>query len=523
MTVAVGLLVCVSLAGCAKVLPPGSDTPASPQATGPAASYPPPDLSKPFVTWEGKVTVPFIYSVDGGSPSSSTTGTEAATVFFLGLWDLEKGTVSFIESPLLSLGGPTNRVYWDGGDRFAFAGGTVTQLDPRIRIENVDVHAVDSWAGPGYLLAAPSGSDALFIAHMGSDNKPVLDIRNHPLAGRIVMDLPELAPETSVLGPVAIEAGQNEVRVYFETSRMDKDADSGAVTYVQGILQARYYPAATARPVQWRIVNPEVPAFVAGGGTRFSQFRGEIVMSTQGRRPEVLDLVTGAISAPPEFEEELEKADPAFVNGDGADLCYGYGEYRIVNVNYFRNAAAEQVSHIFAFSGDMLVGRVECVNDRISVFKDGVKTFETTRPVSGSGVFQFPHDVEPPSDSEPGGKTYGPSAFDAIWKTARYADLFNETLRTDGWMAEQAAVVLMERFNADPTGFVRALAAASPKEVENVGHLLAYNADYKDMDAYRQQVMDLKKDFPSGKELDVLDKLLDRITQFEIWMGRRPS
>jgi hypothetical protein len=475
------------------------------------------------VTWDGKTTVPFIYSVSEDSPSSDTTASEAVAIFFLGLWDLEKGTISFVESPLYSLGGPTNRVYWDGGDRFAFAGGTVTQLDPRIRIENVDVHAVDSWAGPGYLLAAPSGSDALFIAHMGSDNKPVLDIRNHPLAGRIVMDLPELAPNTSVLGPVAIEAGQDEVRVYFETSRKDEDVDSGSLTYVQGIIQARYYPAATARPILWRVVSPEVPAFVAGGGTRFSQFPGEIVMSTQGRRPEVLDLVTGAISAPPEFEEELEKADPSFVNGDGADLCYGYGGYRIANVNYFLEAGAKQFSHIFAFNGARLVGRIECVNDRVSVFKDGVKTFETVRPLSDGGVFRFPQDVEPLSDPGSVSGTARYEEYNAIWSAARYADLFNEPLHTDGGLSEEIAIVLMERFTADPTGFVRALAVAPVKEVERVGDFLAYNADYGDLNAYRKQVEDLKRDFPSGKELDVLDKLLDRITQFEIRMGRNPG
>ena len=90
-------------------------------------------------------------------------------------------------------------------------------------------------------------------------------------------------------------------------------------------------------------------------------------------------------------------------------------------------------------------------------------------------------------------------------------------------MAESAAVVLMERFSADPTGFVRALAVAPAKEVGIVGDFLAYNADYRDLNAYRQQVMDLKRDFPSGKELDVLDKLLDRITQFEVRMGRKPN
>ena len=141
-------------------------------------------------------------------------------------------------------------------------------------------------------------------------------------------------------------------------------------------------------------------------------------MSTQGRRPEVLDLVTGAVSAPPEFEEELEKADPGFVNGVGADLCYGYGQYRLVNVNYFLEAGAKQFSHIFAFTGDKLVGRIECVNEQVLVFKAGVKTFETTRPQSGGGVFRFPQDVEPLSDSEPG------------WQNRRQSSSWNASART---------------------------------------------------------------------------------------------
>lgn len=516
------LLTCLALVACARVVPPGASSVAPSEAMTPTAdppaqkTYPPPDISKPFVIWDGETVIPFIHSVREGAADANIR------VFFLGLWDPKKGTVSFAESPLFSLNGP-NRVCWDGGDRFAFDGGVVTQLDPRIRVEHVDVQATDSRAGRGYLLAAPSASDALFITYMGADGKPVLDILNHPLAGRATMDLPELAPGTSILGPVAIESGSNEVRVYFETSRMDIGVDSAAPRFVQGILQASYRPAAKAPPVRWRIINPEVPAFVASGGTKFSQFRGEIVMSTQGRRPETLDLRTGAVRTPSEFGDELKKADPSFINGDSADLCYGFGKYRIVEVNRLLGSGAKQFSHIFAFSGDNLVGRIECIGDQVLVFKDGVKSLDIDRPQGGGGVFQFPQDVEPLSDPGSVDGTIRYEEYDAIWSAARYADLFNEPLHTDGALAEKIASILMKRFAADPTGFVRALAVASVREVKIVGDFLAYNADYGDLNAYRKQVEGLKKDFPSGKELDVLDKLLDQIAQFQSRKGKKPG
>ena len=150
LSASVVLLACALLVSCAK------------------NGYPPADVSEPFVTWDGESTIPFIYSVDN--------------TFFLGVWDVEHGKVSFDESPPFSLDGQSSQLSWDGGDRFAFAGTEVTKRDPRVRIENLDAPASSSWAGPGYLLAR----FATRYGHPGTGSHRSGSIRG----GRVLSDLP---------------------------------------------------------------------------------------------------------------------------------------------------------------------------------------------------------------------------------------------------------------------------------------------------------------------------------------------
>ncbi len=287
-----------------------------------------------------------------------------------------------------------------------------------------------------------------------------------------------------------------------------------------GVLQARYVPAATARPVQWRVVNPEVPSFIAGSGTHYSQVPGGLVLCTEGRISEELDLATGLVREIPGLEQTLREADPAFRRGDVADAWFGYRDLRVMKTQYYRDGdRTTWVTQILAFRGDHLVGRIELAKGKITVFKGGEKSSETESPWKNAYMFAFPQSVQEilePTNAEV------MDGFDDIWRKARYADLFCETLRTDGALSEQISVILGDRFDADPAGFIRALARAPQKQVDRVGYLLAYNADYGDLGAFRRKVEGLKQGLVAGVaegtstqgEVDAVDRLLERIDRF---------
>jgi hypothetical protein len=232
--VILGIIAAIQLSGC--VRPP---------------ALPKPQPSEPFVTWDQQTTIPFLcYVVD----QSKGPGHRA----FLGLWDLGKGTISFQDSPLFSVGPQKSFASWDGGDRFAFSHTDVTQLDSRIRVD-----CVTEGTYYGSLVAAPSDSEATFAVYL-EGQKPILVIKNHPLAGTIVMDPPELPPDTRLWRKLGTEISQERVNVYFETTRPDVDPASGKTDHVQGVIRAIYRPASTVHPVTWRVVNPEVPSYIAG-------------------------------------------------------------------------------------------------------------------------------------------------------------------------------------------------------------------------------------------------------------------
>lgn len=191
------------------------------------------DPPKPFVTWDQDTVVPFM-CYDVGEPGSESFRA------YLGLWDLARGIVSFTDTPVLDINREVGFPVWDGGDRFLVDDARAKALDARARMDIVERHG---------FAAAPSGSDAVFSAYRES-GKVVIEVRNHPLAAKIVADPPELPPGTEIVRAVGIECGSDKVTAYFETLRFDEDTDSGYSEPVMGILQAKYVPAATARPVQ---------------------------------------------------------------------------------------------------------------------------------------------------------------------------------------------------------------------------------------------------------------------------------
>ncbi len=487
---------------------PSVSVPSAPAPSAPAPAPAKPKPSEPFVTWDQKTTIPFLqYAVD------QSEGPESRA--FLGLWDLAKGTISFQKDALFSIDRQKSFAVWDGGDRFAFSHSSVTQLDPRIRVDCVTEGTYYT-----YLIAAPSGSDATFAVYASQTpgQIPALEIRNHPLAGTVVLDPPELPPGTRLWRRVGIEVSQDRVNVYFETSRTDVDPSSGKTTYgLQGVIQATYHPASAARPVTWRVVNPEVPSYIAGSGTRYAQLQNGLALSREYDITDVLDLKTGAVAKFPGLEAVLREIDPPEKSDGVRDSCYAYRDLRIVRVRRARKDGSA-VNHLLAFRGDTLVGRIDMENGRLKVFKDGKPTCDIENPWPNSWL-DFPQTVQ--AAGEP---TAVPmDAYKAVWQNARYADLFSEPMRADGAYTEQIAAILMARFTADPSVFMRALGVAPANQIDRVGDLLAYNAGYGGLAALRAKVQGLRSTLADAlktgasrqSDVDAADRLLTRIAEFE--------
>lgn len=465
---------------------------------------PKPKPSEPFVTWDQRTAIPFLcYVVDQSKGPDHRA--------FLGLWDLGEGTISFQDSPLFSVGAQKSFAAWDGGDRFAFGHTDVTRLDSRIRVD-----CVTEGTYYGSLVAAPSDGDAVFAVYM-EGQKPVLVIKNHPLAGTIVMEPPELPPDTRLWRKLGIEVGLERVNVYFETTRRDVDPSSGKSDYVQGVIQATYRPASTARPVRWRVVNPEVPSYIAGSGTSYAQLQNGLALSREYNTTDMLDLNTGAVVKLPGLEEALREIDPTAKRDDIRNSCYAYKDLRIVRTQCSRKDGSS-VNHLLAFRGDALVGRAEMEKGRLKVFKGAEATCDIENPRPNAWL-DFPETVQ--AATAPAAVPM--DAYKAVWQNARYADLFSEPMRTDGAYTEQIASILMARFTANPSIFIRALGVAPANQADRVGDLLAYNAGYGDPGAFCLKVEDLRSTLATGlktgasrqTDIDAADRLLKRIAESE--------
>lgn len=486
---------------------PSSSKPVSP-VTNPKTD-PETKVVEPFCTWNQETVIPFVYYVNK----------EAR----MALWDLEKGTVSFHDKSLFSVDGVSRSFAWDGGDRFVFGNAGVKRLDERIRVECVDVRSDLTWQSPGYVIAAPSGNGSLFLVYRDTENRLMLEIKDHPLAGKLVMDPPELAAGTRIDLPVGIEVTNDEIAVYFTTSRYQENRDPKEPDHVFGLLQVRYYPAATMRPFQWRVINPDIPVAFAGSGPWFWQSPNEIVITSRVRNPQVVNLTTGVVGEVSEFTEGLRQASSGGAVVEFPAQCFGYRDLRILEATCVGRDGDTAADHVLAFRGAEVIGRIEFASGNFNVYKGGLRVSGGACPAGLRGPLYFPQSVEQIRPNPVGADHFmaKEQAYDTMWRKARFADLFNEPSRTDGAVTDQISIILMARFVADPSGFVKALSLASAKDTDLVGDLLAYNADYKDLNAYRAKMEALKKEFPSGKELVVLDRLLDRLTQFEIRMGRR--
>lgn len=124
-----------------------------------------------FVTWDRRTTIPFLLAAD----------LSGADAYYLGLWNLESGTVSFESKPLFVISPYHYGITWDGGNRFGCIvvdsdGFWVRDVDPRIRLDII----ADDTVNPVFCASPSSGST--FVVHREEPGKLVLDVRDHPLA-----------------------------------------------------------------------------------------------------------------------------------------------------------------------------------------------------------------------------------------------------------------------------------------------------------------------------------------------------
>ncbi|HHY35068.1 MAG TPA: hypothetical protein GX510_05475 [Firmicutes bacterium] len=466
---------------------------------------------EPFVTWDRTTTIPFLLLND----------TLYSDTYYLGLWDLEAARVSLETSPLFSVNEQSGYdIYWDGGDRFGFlprypGSFSVTGVDPRVR--------VDVFREPASLIVCPSDGGT-FIVCLEEGNRIVLDIRDHPLAGKAVLST-DLAPGTKLAQVIGLEAGDEKVRVYCVTLRTEPHESNGesSYEYVHGILEATYAGTDSPVPQRWRMVHPDIEVTYAGAGPSFTPY-GQTLFIHERCGTRALDLVTGKIEPFTAGLEELKGVDPNYTQAASPDIeIWGENSYTCAGCLVLRSLYLWPehgiVEHFIAFKDGKVVGRLRVVDGRFEVFKGDDKTFEAVFPRPLTGI-RFPVDMQRTelpegSVSEAAGKTFGPDEFNAIWMHARYPDLFNEALRCDGWKSEQMGLVLMRRFEEGPLDFLRALGGAYPKEVERVGDLLAYNASYGDLNAFRERIESLRQQLSKEEELHAVDIILDRIDKFK--------
>jgi len=505
-------LLAVALVGCfARTLPEGKNDSSQEGTSGPPSNGP---GKEPFVTWDKNVVIPFVFS------SREPQG--LVDTYYLGLWDLKEGKVSLGEKPLFSIRG-TYRMCWDGGDRFGFLPVvpdkfSLITTDPRVR---ADVIKNVKMAPCSPLIACPSDGGT-FLVYEDENKNLVLDIRDHPLSGKVILET-ELAPYTVLFRGVSVQASADEVRVYCETSRPETREVDGRLVEdtVHGILEVRYVGPTAMKPQIWRTIHPDIGVTEAGAGAVFTQCGKSLLIGNGMASTRALDLLTGKMEPFTAVWEELKKADPNYTQsapGDldpAPDLTFTYAGYVVSSSSYtLVGKGGSHVHHCVALKDGQIVGRLWFDGKNLRVFRGVDNTFEVNLPGGSGGVIRFPVEMqEVESFSDAWAKSFGPKEFDAIWMSARYPDLFNEVLRCDGWTAEEMSVVLTKRFEKEPSNFVRALGSASPKEAKLVGQLLAYNAS-RDLDAFRKKVESLKEQFSGENEKQAADVILEQIDNF---------
>lgn len=449
---------------------------------------------RPFVTWDPATTIPFLLVRD--TPESDE--------YYLGLWHTGSGNVSLENKPLFSIHGRYRDVYWDGGHGFFIVGGepwdklSVSDVDPRVWTEVVSRSGIVD----GFEFTSTGKT---FTAFFQNDYVLLLTIHDYRNQRHISAGFfPNLPPGGKFAGVAGFRADDGCVHVYCVTSRPGfREADSRRVHEdVHGIVELTYSPGLPAR---WRMVNPDAGLSCAGGSPLFFLYGDRLVIcDSNGTR--TVDLVTGMMQPLAAATGEsgrvvLDYPQPALPDSGGPALKGGvYGRHLVLPFSYLRPDVGE-TTHFVAFKDGEVVGRLVQEGSRLLAFRGEVRTFEGWLP-HGTCHIRFPTEMQPP---QPQGasveeETFGPDEFEAIWMHADYPDLFNETLRCDGWRSESMAHVLLTRFRENPLGFLTALAGAYPEEIEKVADHLAYGAGYGDLDEFRNNLESLRQELSKVRE-----------------------
>lgn len=339
------------------------------------------DDGTPFVIWDDSSVIPFLAPVEESSSEKT---------YSLGLWDLEEGKVSISSEPLFTAP-KDSRVYWDGATRFTLTGftpvgdETVTLRDTRLTLRTAHLPR-RAWR---YVACQADGDvPAVVAAYRDTFRQSILQIEQDGTpAHRIALSPPGMSSDTSIVGPVAIEASSSEdVIVYLETHSTDDPKRS-----VCQLWEATW----DGQAVTWRLACPDMDLTEAGSGTQKGRFGNALIVSDH--RIRLIDLGSGEIAHLPaldearaafrdEFVEHVEYSAPAMVTGYGGYLIM---QWNVPSVEDRPGGPSRFIptSYLAAVRDGQILGEIKSVDGPTWVLKNGSRTQELSEY---PGLWVFP-------------------------------------------------------------------------------------------------------------------------------------
>ena len=326
------------------------------------------DDGTPFVTWDDRSVIPFLATVEESSSEKT---------YSFGLWDLEKGKVSISSEPLFTTP-KDSQVFWDGNTRFTLvdftphSDETVTLWDARLKLR---VAHLPPRARSTVACQVDGDVPTVIAAYRDTFQQSILQLEQGGApAHRIALSPPGMSSDTSMIGPVAIEARPSEdVVVYLETHSTDDPKHS-----VCQLWEATW----DSQALIWRLVCPDMDLTEAGAGARKGRVGDALAVSDD--RIRLIDLGTGEIEDVPaldaariafgvEFVELTEYWAPPVVTGYGGFLIM---RWNVPSVEEKPDGPARFIptSYVAAVRDGQIVGEIKSVDGPTWVLKDGSRT-----------------------------------------------------------------------------------------------------------------------------------------------------
>ena len=339
------------------------------------------DDGTPFVTWDDSSVIPFLASVEESSSEKT---------YSLGLWDLEEGRVSISSEPLFTA--PKDSwVFWNGDTRFTLIDSTPAS-DEAVTLRDTRLTLCIAHLPPRarrYLACQADGDvPAVVATYWDTFRQSILQIeRDEAPAHRIALSPPGMSSDTSMIGPVAIEARSSEdVVVYLETHSTDDPKHS-----VCQLWEATW----DGQAVTWRMTCPDMDLTEAGSGARKGRVGDALAVSDH--RIRLIDLGSGEIDGVPaldaartafldEFVELTEYSAPAKVTGYGGFLIM---QWNVPSVEEKPGGPARFIptSYVAAVRDGQIVGEIKSVDGPTWILKDESRTQELSEY---PGLWVFP-------------------------------------------------------------------------------------------------------------------------------------